>query len=265
MWANRMLASSVVLGFVAVLHGVEPHAVDRERWLYLIALPLGYGHLLGGLLFSSNGRAPGVWWGEAAVRRAFLGSLVLTLLAAYTWALQRDVPGLILVLALLFVSAWHIVENDLRLARSYRSGLRLSRAPLTPRERAVAGGAVLGILALSLGTPAGVELSERVLGRSDLPTWTTLPDLASVILLYHAASWVIFFLDRARAGSRARARAIRRRLAALHLAPWVVHLACYLWIDGLFTLLSMPTLYLFWSALHAFQTASARSRATQAA
>ena len=64
MWANRMFSLSVALGFVGLLHAVEPQAAERQRWLYLIALPVGYGHLLGGLLFSLGKNEPSAGWGH---------------------------------------------------------------------------------------------------------------------------------------------------------------------------------------------------------
>ena len=252
MWRNRLSAAAIVAIGLAVLHLLTPEAAQRERWLYLIALPIGYGHLIGGLLFARSRAAP------TALDAAFLGVTALTLLCVYTWALQTETLRFVVLVPMLLVSAWHIVENDLSLSRSYRDGLRLGAVPRDGRHHAVAlaGTALIGLAALA--TPTGAFYLRWGFGTA-LP-WqaTTIPDLATAVLMYHAVSWVLFFLDRAQVLLPAAARRLRLHLFWLHAIPVGVNAVLYVGFDEVYPYVVSPTLYLFWSVLHAFQTAVVR-------
>ncbi len=264
MGSNRAKSLAVATVFVALLHVVEADPDGREQWLYLVALPLGYGHLLGGLLFARRRIVALLRPAPIGVACAIGVSGTLTLLAVYTWVLQSPLLGPLVVVALLFVSAWHIVENDLELSRAYRNRLMLSAIRHTRQEWAVIAGAVALLSAAALATPSGASLSSYYIGTTILPPVATVADLATLVLLYHAASWVQFFRDRARNASQPEATALRWRLFWLHVLPLSVNAVAYAWIDPLFVFISMPTLYLFWSSLHAFQTAWVRSSAVPA-
>ena len=81
-----------------------------------------------------------------------------------------------------------------------------------------------------------------------------LEDLAAGVLLYHAASWLLFVRDRARSLPVPAARRLRRSLWLLHAAPVAVNAAAYLWLPALHVWVASPAVYLFWSVAHAFQT-----------
>src|SRR5262245_53866776 len=123
---NRWLAFAIVGGFVALLRALAPAPAERETWLYLVALPLGYGHLIGAAVFGRRQRwSRGASASSRALATAFCGSSLVTLLALYAWALGDARLQPLVLIPLLVLSAWHIVENDLALGRAYRNGLRL--------------------------------------------------------------------------------------------------------------------------------------------
>jgi hypothetical protein len=231
--------------------------VGPGDWLALVALPLGYGHLLGAWLFARRARRPQL------AGSLLTGLTLLNLLAAYLWALRR--PGLApgVLVPMLLISAWHIAENDLALARAGREDLRLGRVPRAAGPHGVAAvwAAAIGLLALT--TPAGAHVSMQALGRLTLPVQhaLSLEEIASAVLLYHAVAWVVFFERRARAMPRAPAWRLRRRLLLLHALPLAASAACFLWLPGVHAWLASPALYLFASVLHAFHTAAARGLA----
>jgi hypothetical protein len=237
----------------------QPLGLRPDDWLALVALPLGYGHLLGALLFARRRRAS---------RRSLAGSLLtalalLNLLAAYLWALRTPGLAAAALAPMLLVSAWHIAENDLALARAGREGLRLGPVPRAAGPHGVAAvwAAAIGLLALT--TPAGAHLSMQALGRLTLPVQhaLSLEEIASAVLLYHAVAWVVFFERRARALPRAPAWRLRRRLLLLHALPLAASAASFVCLPGLHAWLASPALYLFASVLHAFHTAAARGLA----
>ena len=122
---NRMLALAIVGAFLGLLRWLAPAPAERAVWLYLIALPLGYGHVIGAAVFSrSRSQATrGAREARGCCSSAFVGSSLLTPARSSTpgrsarTTLQPFVLGPILLLF-----GWHIVENDLALGRSYADG-----------------------------------------------------------------------------------------------------------------------------------------------
>lgn len=265
---NRAGSAACVIGFVALLRAIAPDPALREAWLYLVALPIGYGHLAGGLWFAGRqlrglaptGTQPWLW-------AAFLGVGALNLLAFYTWMLQQRGAAPHVLAPMLLLSAWHIVENDLALGRAYRSGLALPRLKTSARHQGAALGLTAAVGLAALLTPSGAAFASAWLGRDAPPIAPfSLDELATAVLLYHAASWARFFWDRARRLARRDprgARRLRQRLLLLHAVPLASNAAVYVLAPVAHLWLASPGLYLFWSVLHAVQTASVRTRSVR--
>jgi hypothetical protein len=222
----RLVATLSVVVFLCVTHAVAPDGEARSRLQYALVITLGYGHLLGAALPALRRGA-----GRGALLYTAQAVSVATAFGFYA-AGARAWPALPLVPVAL--SVWHIVENDLALARARRGGGSL--APLARgREQlpALAGSAlVLGLAFLALPEP----------GR--------FGDVWSAVTLHHLVAWIAHRLER---GDRL------VRLAGLHAAPALVCAALWMAPDlGLRAHVSSPGLYLFWSTLHVLQTARAR-------
>ena len=264
MLKNRVLALAVVGGFLGLLRGVAPEPAQRAVWLYLIALPLGYGHIIGAAAFSRArhlGAAPQgasrLLWG------AFVSSSLLSLFAAYAWALGSAALQPFVLAPILLVFGWHIVENDLALGRGYRDGLRLGPVTRSLNPHVVALLLTAGVALATFSTREGAFFSRAYFGFALVPVqpWFTLDELTASFLLYHTVSWLLFFEDRVRAlrrSSRARAARLHRRVLAFHAVPLALNAAAYHWLPASHFYLAAPAFYLFWSALHAIHTAWAR-------
>jgi hypothetical protein len=242
---------------LALMKLLAPLPLQRQEWLYLIALPIGYGHLLGAALFSRSRRAAGP---SSLLTMAFGGVGILSLMAGYTRALHTPTLQMVVLVPMLLVSAWHVAENDFALGRSYRDALRLGSVPRAIRHHALAAAWTAGIGLLALSTPTGVRYSMLHFGGPVVPLQTTfsIDELATAVLLYHAVSWILFFEGRTRALPEVAARHLRKRLFWLHAIPLALNAALYLWVPAVHFYVAAPTLYLFWSVLHAFQTAFVR-------
>ena len=250
--SHRIRSLTTVGAGLALLHALVPDRAVREMWLTLVALPIGYGHLLGGLLFArSRTRLSGL---EAS----FVGSCVLSLLCAYTWALHAEIARVVVVVPMLLVSAWHIAENDLALARAYRRGMRLRPLPRGAAHHAIAIAATLLLGLVALATPTGAYYLRLHWGASLPIQLTTISDLATAFLMYHAVSWIFFFFDRAKALPEPDASRLRQRLLWLHAIPLGANAILYTLFPATTVFAASPALYLFWSVLHAFQTAFVR-------
>jgi len=249
---HRVPTLVIVGAGIALLHAFAPDAPMRETWLYLIALPIGYGHLLGGWLFARSRMQ------RTGLEAAFLGVSVLTLLCAYTWVLHVEALRFFVLVPMLLVSGWHIVENDLAMGRAYRQGLRLGPVARGGRDHGIAlsATALLGLAALA--TPDGAFYLMRYLGTALPFQLTTVPDLVTAVLMYHAVAFVLFSLDRVRARPSEEAARLRRRLFWIHVLPLAGNGVLYLALPQVHFYVAAPTLYLFFSVLHAFQTAAVR-------
>jgi hypothetical protein len=160
---------------------------------------------------------------------------------------------------ILLLFGWHIVENDLALGRSYADGLRLAPVARGARSHAIAL-VLTGMVALAaFSTREGALFSRVYFGAALLPVqpWFTLDELSAAFLLYHTASWLLFFEDRARAlrqRSAAEAAGLRRRVLAFHLVPLLLNAALYFWLPWAYLYVAAPALYFLWSSLHAIHT-----------
>jgi hypothetical protein len=271
MTRNRVLALAFVGVFLGLLHWVAPAPAERSVWLYLVALPLGYGHVIGAAAFARS-RAPGsrVKGSSRLLFTAFVGSSLLTLLAVYTWALRSTALQPFVLGPILLLFGWHIVENDLALGRSYRDGLRLGPVVRGVRRHAVALLLTAGVGLAAFSTREGAVFSRAYFGAALVPVqrWLTLDELSAAFILYHTLSWLLFFEDRVRALRQRSAREalrLRRRVLAFHLVPLLLNGALYLWLPSVFFYLAAPALYFFWSSLHAIHTAWVRGPAPRPA
>jgi len=224
---------------------VESDPLRRGELSYAFVTALGYGHLLGAASFAPA-RERAIGWQARSLRV----SALVTLFALYGWLLDLWPEAWVVLLCL---SVWHTAENDLCLADAYADDLRLPSLPSRLRDHAVAvlRAGLLLILALAVSP------------RSDL-----LAEVFVASTLYHLVSWLLFFVDRARAlrlrGEPGEARRLRTRLLWAHGPP--IALAVVLarlsgeTVSSLHGLLFAPGPYLFWSVLHVLQTARARAR-----
>jgi hypothetical protein len=269
MLRNRLLALAIVVAFLGLLRLVAPTPAERAVWLYLIALPLGYGHIIGAAAFSrarwGGSRAPA---GARLLRAAFAGTSLLSLFAAYAWALRSTTLQPFVLAPILAVFGWHIVENDLELGRAYREGLRIGPVVRSagPHAAALLFTACVGLAVFS--TREGALFSHAYFGAALVPiqSWLTLDELTAAFLLYHTVSWLLFFEARVRALRRtaaSEAARLRRRVLAFHLIPCAANAALYLWLPSVHSFAAVPAFYLFWSSVHAVHTALVRGLAPQ--
>lgn len=271
MLRNRLLALGSAGAFLGLVRWLAPAPAERVVWLYLIALPLGYGHLIGAAVFSrSRRRRRQASRASRWLASAFVASSLLSLLALYNGSLRvRPLQPWVLI-PMLLLSAWHIFENDLALGRAYRDALRLGPVTRALRHHAVALALTAALGLAALATREGAVFSCAWLGRGSDPLfpWLSLDELASAVLLYHAASWLLFFEDRARAlqpRAPIDAARLRRRVCALHAAPLALNAALYFGLPAIHGYVAAPALYLFWSVLHAIHTAAVRGLAPRMA
>jgi hypothetical protein len=264
---NRVLSLAVVAGFLVLLRQIAPEPAQRAVWMYLVALPLGYGHILGAAVFSQARRRgsraePGI----RILRTAFVATGLLSLFAAYAWALRSTALQPYLLAPVLLLFGWHVVENDLALARGYQEGLRLASVARALRPHGFALLVSAGVALATFSTREGQLFSRVYFGAWLVPAqpWLTLDEITAGFLFYHTISWLIFFEDRVRAlrpSSGAQAARLRRRVLAFHLIPCAVNAALYLWLPGVHALAAVPAFYLFWSSAHAVHTAWVRGLA----
>lgn len=263
-WRARLAAAAWVAGFLGAVRVLAPTPELQAEWQYRIALPLGYGHLLGGLLFGRRRLAALVPEGvPPGLFALFVANGACLLLVLYVWSLGQALLYPFVLVGMLVVSAWHIAENDVAVADARQAGLALAPLRGGLRELARCSLFLLGIGVLALATPAGHAYQLRYVGLLVIPfQLATVADVGTAILLYHAATWVLFTLERARAlawSAPREARRMRRALFWVHAAPLALALGAHLWLEGLYVYVSAPFLYLFWSVLHALQTAATRN------
>jgi len=263
MWRNRLISMALVGTVLAVVRAFAGDGFQMQEWQYLIALSMAYGHIAGAAIFSlARHRHSSI----PAIDKLLIGSFsvvsILVLLSLYASALQVEKLRAPLLVAVLAVSLWHTIENDFELARAYRARMQLGAIRLDRSSVPWIAGAFLLIASIGLSTPAGAQLSEFLFGRPLLPSVATvLDDFIVFIVFYHAVSWIVFLLDRARAsglresGGHAR---LKRQLAWLHLGPLVPLIVLSVWFEPIYLYVAAPGLYLFFSILHTIHTASMR-------
>lgn len=245
-WRNRLISAGCVAAFLLLTHLLCGDPAQRARTQYRFVITLGYGHLIGALALSARRLARCLPSGvPPALLAAFAGASGLTLFAGYAWLSARAPSSL---LPLLAISTWHVVENDLALARA-----ACTQQPLGPLARALPDH-----LAAALATLVLLVLAAATLGGPGFG------DVFSAVTLYHLVQWLVFLAARARSAGVAARRALWRRLARVHGLPAIVCLGVLALDDAraaaLRHALFSPSLYLFWSVLHVLQTALARER-----
>lgn len=149
---NRTRTAGLVAGVLVLSHAWLSDPEQRAGYQYVFTITLGYGHLIGGLVFArarlAQLRVPGV---PPPLLGAFAVVSTLMLFVAYTWVLHRE-PWIFAVL--LGVSVWHIVENDVALGRAYANGLRLGPLSRSPDDHALALGLSAAVVLLGMATPS---------------------------------------------------------------------------------------------------------------
>jgi hypothetical protein len=267
---HRLGVAAGVVCVLAFLCWRVPDPGDRAIVEYALVASLGYGHLLGAWLFSSSDAARHPAGVSPALFRLFTLASVATAFALYESAL-RALPAL--YLPLLAASVWHVVENDLAMARAEGRSLR----PLPSRPQLLALLLSAGVLVVGLGLLAreqGADQWLRALGAAELSAaagiaGASLPipvrglafaDFYSAVILYHLFAWLVFLLARQRAEGRS-LRPFALRLLWIHVPPVVA--AAVLLAAGsrsglLFQLFFSPAIYLFWSLLHVLHTFALR-------
>jgi hypothetical protein len=249
---HRIGGLLIVAACGLLLTQLAPRPEDRALWLSLIALPLGYGHLLGGLLLTRRPaplRPPVI--AQASVS-------ILTLLALYTWALSRQEW---LLYPMFAISAWHIFENDIGLARARRNRARVGPIPRGPRPHLLALALSACLAVAMLATPIGSTHAIRQLGWCPISLPISAIDLAAAVLMYHAISWLWFLVERTGRLPRADAKRARSQLLWIHLGPLSANAVLYVAFPSAHQIVTAPWLYLFWSFLHAIETAWRRGLA----
>jgi hypothetical protein len=246
-----MRALAIVASAMIAAGLLAPDAATARRWLFFVALPVGYGHLLAALWFSRH-KMP-----ARGIDVALLGSCLVTALCAYCAALY-GLPRFACLAALLFASVWHTVENDLQLARAYLSGLRLGPMPRAARHHALALAGTLLVGGAALATQDGATFLRLNIGTALPVTFASLDDVALAVILYHEMSWLLFFLDRALRLPGSMRRAARWRLFWWHALPLTIGALAYQWLPAFWGYAISLHLYLFWSAAHVLHTAWVR-------
>jgi hypothetical protein len=149
-WRNRLVTAGLVVGCLGGFTLAWPDRDAREQALYLLVISVGYGHLIGAVVF---GRRRLAALRPRSVASPLFWSLVVATTAnvfvLYAW-IGRSTS--VLFVPLLAVSVWHIAENDLGLARAYRHGLRLGPVGRGLTERVSALGITALVVALALAT-----------------------------------------------------------------------------------------------------------------
>jgi len=251
MWRNRACAFTVVISFMLVSGGFESSGNADRRYFDLVVVPVGYAHLIGALWFSRR---------RARVRRSdlpLIASCMFTLLCVYSWALQGSHRFWCLA-AILLVSVWHTLENDLMLGRAYANGLTITPLRRRAQHHALVLSGSVSFAILALVTPDGALLSNAQRGFALPILFASIDHVAIAGIVYHLASWSIFLVDRARSLPSRDARVLRRRLFVIHALPLALGAAVWIGFPSGHRYLASLPLYLFWSAAHALHTAWAR-------
>lgn len=175
---NRFASAGCVLCFLLATHALIRDPEERANHQYLFTITLGYGHLIGAVVFSRRRLANVLPYGiPHLLLLAFVATGILTLFAIYTWILRVHPPAFLLLLG---VSAWHTVENDLALERAYRDGLKLGPIPRSSDHHLSSIGLASLLMLLIAETPSWDEYS-RALGGAALAVGGPLVRLACAV------------------------------------------------------------------------------------
>jgi len=236
---------------MAALRHAAPDLATRRAWAFAGLLPLGYGHQLAAL-WPGRGiptrRAPAL--GLAAFASAALG---------LGWLLTRSAAAPLLGL-LAAVAVWHVVENEVALARAGTRGgsLRLPALSRAPGRHVWTLLWTLALLAAAFSLPRLAPLALRWGVGARWVIWTS-EELVAAVLLHHVVSFLVLGLTSGRGVGRRPGR--RWRIVCLHLLPLAAGLACQSGWPALFGVLASPPLFLLCSVAHAVQTVRSRGAA----
>lgn len=161
--SSRACAAIVTVGAMSACRALVPEPAARAAVVDLLIIPLAYGHLLGALAGSpSLRRLPDEY--PTGPFLAFVGVSLCSLFALYSMIL-----GPYLLIAMATVAVWHVIENDLALARS--GSLTLGPIPGSLNRHVEA----LGILALAAlvaaSTSGGQQLALELADSTESIVW----------------------------------------------------------------------------------------------
>jgi hypothetical protein len=240
-WRLRLAALSGVAALVLAIRALAPDPGMRRATLLLMALGIGYGHQLGAFAFARR-RA------RSALDRLLLATTALSLGLAFALALASPAaPGLLVALAGL--AAWHVIENDLALARAATGRTGLPPLSRGVRAHLAAFAAAAAVVATALAAPG---LAPSLVARG-VPVWLaawTPEEVIAVLLLQHSAVWGVRGWQ-----ARSRARAGHRSsILLLHALPLVALAGAHELAPAAFAFALSPPIYLFVSTAHAIHT-----------
>ena len=254
-WRIRAVAAGATLALLLGLRLVLPDPGSRLGASVLVAVGLGYGHLLGAAL--TRHRVPDAGAGTGSG----LAWLVPGIGALLALALAGAAGAGWLFAALLAVTTWHTVENDLALSdRRHRTDEPPAPGPalLPPLSRRVPDHATavgLSALLLALLAAGGTPL-ERLLA-SGAPAGA-VAGLGPPARTAAAACGVALLVTARSRGRRAAGAALIATAVALPVAPSAVPepLVSLTWVE----LFAAPTLYhvFTWIALLARRAVASR-------
>jgi hypothetical protein len=223
------------------VRALVPDPAAQRDALLVVALGLGYGHQLGALLF-------GRWRRRPASGRLLLCATLLSLCCAFGLALA-SIPSVLLLPPLALLAAWHVLENEVAIARFAAPGVRLPPLPRAARSHlAVLAGALALVLALALATRCAPWLAAAGFPVRLLRFGPE--EILGALLLHHSLVWL----------ARSLRAAPERRLAilAIHALP-VLGLGLVLAHGpAALAFVASPALYLSLSAAHALHTSFER-------
>ena len=237
-WSLRLATFTCVAALVLAIRALAPDPGMRRATLLIAALGVGYGHQLGAFAFARR-RA------RSALDRLLLATTTLSLGLAFALALASPAAPWLLV-ALAGRAAWHVLENDVALARAAPG-----RAGLPPLSRGVwahlaAFGAAAAVVATALAAPG---LAPSLVARG-VPVWLaawTPEEVIAVLLLHHSAVWAVRGWQ---AGSAAGA-GHRASILLVHAFPLVALAGAHELAPAAFAWALSPPIYLFLSTAHA--------------
>lgn len=241
-WHARAAAASAALACILSLRCIFPQPAPAVEALFVALTIVGWGHLVTPL--GSAATAGVVVAAASAGAIAIAAILYFELLAAWPAAAW---------FAVLALSAWHFVENDVRLASLTRG----VRKDLTRHESLAIVFASTLLLAAFLGLASPGSSEPKRIQAELLTFWG----------MYHVLCWTLLLWSRAsevsRSGQLARGRKKRRLLVASHLVPLAIGgvlLAAAPRDCALRELFFSPAVYLFASGLHVVQTGWCKPR-----
>jgi hypothetical protein len=266
----RVAAAAIAVLFLVATGLLCRDPIRRGTLQYLFVITLGYGHLIGGLVFSRARLAYLVPAGVSPLLfSAFVASSLATVFAGYAAVVFAHPEAVVPILA---ISIWHVAENDRALVLGGGGGLAAFTMRRAFDPQVIATTLALGVLAAALlGPVAGpfdtrpLETARRALG---LPlrgiTWFGFADLFASVTLYHLAAFLLHFRMRSKALHAAGADVAPRgrRLFWVHAPPALLCAALLATPDpravAARDFVFSPGIYLFWSLLHVAQTLAAR-------